>query len=536
MYLPQPSPREPFPPLATHTHTHACSFRPSILSIDHFQAALGIAVLGTADNIVEQAFLISRSQTDRKFSASEIRKWAERTTENNRRRGSTSSTSSAGLPSKVVADLLRKAADRRSSAALLDTDDSVVDQAFLIISRSQTDRKFSASSQIRQWAESKTTTSNGRRVGDTSPSAVAVAEQSSKVMADLLRKAAADPHPSSKKCCPCRSHIPERQLGCGVVRPPGGGEVRADGVPDDGGGSDDLVIARSAAAEESVAVLGRHFHVVASALLSVLCGRDEEGGCNSYNKRSSSSSSGSSGSRDREPNNNSVSAKPPETGAPAATGSSTAAEPAAVPHLSSSSSTKSTAAATSLSTMVSPPATTFRGGASSPPPCYHSSSSPSSSSSSGDDHHHRCRCQHKQQRKHGLQSRPSQQHQPQPQPRPKPPAPLAPPPPPPRLFVATASLSRLTSRAVEAETECSAVRTRLERVTHQLSEVTRQARASELELAATGASEVERVKAKLAAVVLEAAIDKAKLKEVSETGRVRGRRGADGCCSLGRLS
>lgn len=559
-FLPQPKPREPFPPLTTrtihtHTRTHNCSVRPSNLSIDHFQAALGIAVLGAADNIAEQAFLISRSQTEnRKFSASVIRKWAEsRTATNNRRRGSTSSSSSSssGLPSKVVADLLRKAsANPRSGAAALGTDNNVVNQAPFSISRSRTDRKFSASSEISPWAERKTatttttSTNNGKRVGGgTSPSAAAAsaAKQPSTGVADLLRKAAAlDPRPSTKKSRPCRSHVvPERQVGFGgVPLPPGCGEAGADGVRHGGGGSDvdgddDAFVAvrPPAAEEEPVAVLGRHFRVVASALLGALCGRDGEGGCNGDTRSSSSSSGGGGGdSRGREPNDNprSPAEETGETGGAVAMAplSSTAAEPAAAPYLpssSSSSSTKSTGAATLLSkTMISPSTTNFRGGASSPlPPSLSSSSSSTAGDefvsivSSDDNHRHRPTRQQNHQSQQRRQSRPSeQQHQP------KPPEQLAPPPP--RLFVGTASLSKLTSRTVNAETECSAVRARLELMTRQLSKIARQARASELESAATGTSELGKVRAKLAAVVLEAAMDKAKLKEVRETGEAGG--------------
>lgn len=363
---------------------------------------------------MEQAFLISRSRTDRKFSASEIRKWAERKNTSNRSRGGTSTGATAWLPSKVVADLLRKAAE---------------------------------------------------------------------------------PNPIR---CPRQLHVLERQLGFGL-RPgcgEGGANIRH--------GGDDAVVARPST-EETTVVLGRHFHVVTSALLSALRGLDGDGCISGTRSNSTVSSSRNGGpSRNRKSNNAASTERGGVVPATATAGSAT-------PYLLS---TKSIV--TSLSIISPTTCSTLP-----PSSCRSSSSSSSSTSgqdsvSSSEDGQRYLSNQNQQQRP----SRPSLQHQPQRQP-----------PPPPRLFIAATSLTRLSSRVIEAELQSSAARASLELVTCQLSEVQRQVRDSELE-SATEASEHEKVRTKLAAVVSEGAIDRAKLKEVSEKQAGDGGQVVVRCCRL----
>lgn len=105
------------------------TLRPSKLSSNHFEAALGIAAIG-ANSFEEQAFLISNSGADRKFCASVISKWAESCR-------TTSKKATPPLPSKVVADLLRKAAGPLSRRACPGQSDAIERQLELGLQQRQ---------------------------------------------------------------------------------------------------------------------------------------------------------------------------------------------------------------------------------------------------------------------------------------------------------------------------------------------------------------------------------------------------------------
>ena len=103
--------------------------RPSKLSSDHFEAALGIAAID-ADSFGQQAFLVCNSGTDHKFCASVISKWAERC-----RATGNKNKATPPLPSKVVADLLRKAAGPLSRRACPGRSDGIERQLELGLQR-----------------------------------------------------------------------------------------------------------------------------------------------------------------------------------------------------------------------------------------------------------------------------------------------------------------------------------------------------------------------------------------------------------------